>query len=63
MCDFFIGQKFAMMEMKIVISKLLLKYKFLPAIKSDPLVLDFSLVIRSVNRLPVQIKRRDLEII
>lgn len=57
----FTGQKFAMLEMKIVISQLLLKYQFLPAMKSEPLILDTSLVIRSINRLPVRIKRRSSE--
>ncbi|XP_065214565.1 cytochrome P450 4C1-like isoform X2 [Planococcus citri] len=54
-----IGQKFAMIEMKIIISKLLLQYQFLPAIKSDPPMIETCLVIRSMNKLPVRITQRN----
>lgn len=55
---FFLGQKFAMIEMRVVLSLLLLKYHFLPDEQAEPIIVDSSLILRSKNKLPVKIKKR-----
>ncbi|XKL62370.1 hypothetical protein PGB90_002203 [Kerria lacca] len=55
-----IGQKFAMLEMKICISTVLLKYKLLPATKTKKLTLEFNVVLRSLNKIPIRLTPRNL---
>nr|QTC11271.1 cytochrome P450 4NV1 [Phenacoccus solenopsis] len=56
-----IGQKFAMLEMRIILSLLILKYRFLPDEQAKPLLIENALVLRSKNKLPVRIQRRDVK--
>lgn len=51
-----IGQKFAMLEMKAMIGKLLLNYKFLPG--DSDVVLQADIILRSVDGVKVRIERR-----
>ncbi|XP_065214561.1 cytochrome P450 4C1-like [Planococcus citri] len=56
-----IGQKFAMLEMRIIIAMLLLKYRFKIDENADPVIIESSLVLRTRNKLPVKIERRKIE--
>ncbi|XP_065214566.1 cytochrome P450 4C1-like [Planococcus citri] len=55
-----IGQKFAMLEMRIIIAMLLLKYQFSLVENADPVVIESSLVLRSRNKLPIKIRKRNI---
>ncbi|XKL62379.1 hypothetical protein PGB90_002212 [Kerria lacca] len=54
-----IGQRFAMLEMKVIISTLLLRYQFLPAEKVKSLTLETGIVLRSLENIPVKITARN----
>lgn len=56
-----IGQKFAMLEMRIIVAMLLLKYEFLLDENADPVVIESSLVLRTRNKFPIKIKKRKFE--
>ena len=50
-----------MLEMRIIVAMLLMKYQFLLDENADPVILESSLVLRTKNRIPIKIKRRKVE--
>ncbi|KAK4880225.1 hypothetical protein RN001_008371 [Aquatica leii] len=53
-----IGQKFAMLEMKATICKILLMFKLLPVVEHQPIILADA-VLTSQNGLPIRFVKRD----
>ncbi|XP_019867386.1 cytochrome P450 4d2 [Aethina tumida] len=53
-----IGQKFAMLEMKCILSKLIRKYELLPSIPEHKIKLAAETVLKSANGVFMRIKRR-----
>lgn len=56
------GQKFAMLEMKVVLSVILLHYKLLPSEHVKELTLETGIVLQSLENFPVRITARNLAI-
>lgn len=56
-CDF-AGQKYAMLEMKALLSRLLLNYEILPSVPEHHLDLDVQIVLKSSNGVRVRIQQR-----
>lgn len=54
----FAGQKFAMLEVKATLSKLLRNFEFLPATPKRDLILAFEIVLTSKNGVRVALKPR-----
>lgn len=54
----FSGQKFAMMELKIVIAQILKNFKLLPVTKREDIVFQADIVLRSVNPIKVKFQKR-----
>ncbi|KAK7603318.1 hypothetical protein V9T40_003317 [Parthenolecanium corni] len=54
-----VGQKFANIEMKVVLFKFFQKYRLLPATKTTTIDLETGIVLRSLQGLPVRIARRN----
>ncbi|XKL61636.1 hypothetical protein PGB90_001469 [Kerria lacca] len=54
-----IGQRFAILEMKTVITTLLSKYQFLPATKVTSIELEMKAVLRSIQKMPLRIVERN----
>lgn len=54
----FLGQKFAMHEMKVIISKILRKYELLPAVPQHKLILSAESVLKSANGVKIKIRPR-----
>ncbi|XKL61642.1 hypothetical protein PGB90_001475 [Kerria lacca] len=54
-----LGQKFALLEMKIVLTTLLSKYRFLPATQVKSITLDTGIVLRSLQKVPLRIVERN----
>lgn len=50
-----------MLEMRIIIAMLLLKYEFLPEENAGPITVEIGLVLQTRDRLPIRIKRRKIE--
>ena len=53
------GQKFAMLEMKVVISEILLHYRLLPSENTKELTLETGIVLQSLDNFPVRITTRN----
>ncbi|CAH0557342.1 unnamed protein product [Brassicogethes aeneus] len=53
-----IGQKFAMLEMKSTISKIIRNYELLPSIPEHKIVLAAETVLKSANGIKIRIKKR-----
>lgn len=53
-----IGQKFAMLELKNIVAKLLCKYEFLPPENDEPLILASETVLKSVKGINCRLKKR-----
>ena len=53
-----IGQKFAMLEMKSILAKILLKFEILPAVPKHSLYLTTGITLRSHTGIKLRIKRR-----
>ncbi|XP_065226295.1 cytochrome P450 4C1-like isoform X2 [Planococcus citri] len=52
------GQKFAMLEMRIIVAMLLLKYQFLLDENAKPVDVKVGMVLEPMDRIPIKIKRR-----
>ena len=57
--SYFTGQKFAMLEMKVVLTEVLLHYQLLPAEKIKSLTIETGIVLRSLENMPVRLSRRE----
>jgi hypothetical protein len=55
---YFPGQKFAMLEMKSVISKVIRHFELTPAVPRHELILSVETVLRSANGIKVGLKKR-----
>lgn len=54
----FVGQKFAMMEMKILLTKIIVHYELLPASEHHELQPSVDVVLKSANGVHISIKKR-----
>lgn len=57
--SFFAGQKFAMLSMKCIISKILLNFELKPAFPNDDLILSSELIIKSANGIKINLQPRN----
>lgn len=55
-----IGQRFAMLELKTVISKLIMNYRFLPATENGSVILQTDLILRSANGVNMQVLDKEM---
>lgn len=54
------GQKFAMLEMKCTLAKILRNFELLPAIPEHKLVLAAETVLKSANGINIRLKKRTI---
>lgn len=55
-----LGRRFAMLEMKVVLSTLLLKYEILPTEWKKPLTVETKIVLESVDGILVRLRPRNV---
>lgn len=55
---YLLGQKFAMLEMKSTLSKVLRNFELLPATPNEPLQLASETVLKSANGVKIALKNR-----
>ena len=54
-----LGQKFAMLEMKATISKILRNFKILPTVPEHKVIISAETVLKSANGMLVRLEKRD----
>lgn len=57
---YFIGQKFAMYEMKAALCKILRHFELLPAEGKNDLILSAELILKAENGINIKVKNRNL---
>jgi len=53
-----IGQKFAILEMKVLLVSILQKFKLLPVMRLEDIILEYGIVLRSQTKLKIGLQRR-----